>query len=255
MTTSTSCWDFATTSSMRPGWMRPSWTSFVSARRATSRRTGSKPLIDDRVGGVVDDEVDAGRLLERPDVASLAPDDAALHLVRWDGHGRRRHLGAVVDHHALDGRGDDVARPVLGVLAGRALDRADEAHGIVLGVLSDLLDEDGLRLLGRHAAHPLEGADLLVASVCELAARDVQLALPADELAIALLEEVAALIRLLVALEEAVLERLEVARAWRGLPRRSRAGCGPAPPSPGGSGPSAGFGRPRRCARTSPAQP
>ena len=35
----------------------------------------------DRLGGVVDDDVDAGRRLERADVAALAPDDAALELV------------------------------------------------------------------------------------------------------------------------------------------------------------------------------
>jgi hypothetical protein len=33
----------ATVSSIRPGWMRPSVISLVSAMRATSRRTGSKP--------------------------------------------------------------------------------------------------------------------------------------------------------------------------------------------------------------------
>ncbi len=35
----------------------------------------------DRLGGVVDDEVDAGGLLERPDVAALTADDPALHLL------------------------------------------------------------------------------------------------------------------------------------------------------------------------------
>ena len=39
---STSLRDLLTTSSMRPGWMRPSDTSFSSASRAISRRTGSK---------------------------------------------------------------------------------------------------------------------------------------------------------------------------------------------------------------------
>ena len=36
---------------------------------------------DDRLGRVVDDQIDAGRLLQRPDVAALATDDPALHLV------------------------------------------------------------------------------------------------------------------------------------------------------------------------------
>ena len=38
---------------------------------------------DDRLGRVVDDQVDARGLLEGADVAALAADDAALHLVRW----------------------------------------------------------------------------------------------------------------------------------------------------------------------------
>ena len=36
---------------------------------------------DDGLRGVVDDQVDAGRLLEGADVAALAADDPALHLV------------------------------------------------------------------------------------------------------------------------------------------------------------------------------
>ena len=38
----TSRWALAIISSMRAGWMRPSWISFSSASLATSRRTGSK---------------------------------------------------------------------------------------------------------------------------------------------------------------------------------------------------------------------
>jgi len=41
----------------------------------------------DRVRRVVDDEVDAGGLLEGADVAPLAADDAALHLIGGDRHG------------------------------------------------------------------------------------------------------------------------------------------------------------------------
>jgi hypothetical protein len=51
---------------------------------------------DDRLGGVVDDEVRAGGGLEGPDVAPLTPDDAAFHVLvgerdRRDG-GLRREL-------------------------------------------------------------------------------------------------------------------------------------------------------------------
>ena len=77
--TSTSFLDFATTSSMRPGWIRPSATSFSSERRATSRRTGSKHDMTTVSGVSSMIDIDAGRQLEGPDVAPFTPNDAALH--------------------------------------------------------------------------------------------------------------------------------------------------------------------------------
>ena len=61
---------------------------------------------DDGLRRVVDDEVDAGEVLERADVAALAADDPALHVVRRqldDGHGR---LGGVARRHPLERVGD-----------------------------------------------------------------------------------------------------------------------------------------------------
>ena len=72
---------------------------------------------DDRLGRVVDDQVDAGRLLERPDVAALAADDPALHLVRRQVDDADRVLGRVVGGDALHRGQDDVAGLVLGLLA------------------------------------------------------------------------------------------------------------------------------------------
>ena len=60
-----------TTSSMRVGWMRPSWISLPSEMRAISRRTLSNALTMTTPGRVVDDDVDAGRLFEGADVATL----------------------------------------------------------------------------------------------------------------------------------------------------------------------------------------
>ena len=64
---------------------------------------------DDGLRRVVDDEVDAGEVLERADVAALAADDPALHVVRGqldDGHGR---LGGVARRHPLERVGDQRA--------------------------------------------------------------------------------------------------------------------------------------------------
>ena len=57
---------------------------------------------DDRLGRVVDDEVDAGRRLERADVAALAADDAALQVVRRQRHHRDGALGDELAREALD---------------------------------------------------------------------------------------------------------------------------------------------------------
>ena len=48
---------------------------------------------DDSLRRVVDDEVDARQRLERADVAALAADDAALHLVVRQRNDRNGRLG------------------------------------------------------------------------------------------------------------------------------------------------------------------
>ncbi len=63
-----------------------------------------------RLGRVVHDEVDAGVQLERPDVAPLAADDAALHVVGRQIDDRHGGLDRVVRSQALDGRGEHFAR-------------------------------------------------------------------------------------------------------------------------------------------------
>ncbi len=176
------------------------------ASRATSRRTGSKPDRIDRLGRVVDDEVDAGGLLEGPDVASLAADDPALHLVRRQVDDRDGVLGRVVGGDPLDGGHDDVASPILGVLAGRPLDRAGDLDCVVLGLFPDGLDEDALGVLRRHPGHAFECGDLLAVGAGQVLAGLVEFPLAFEELAIALLEHVRALIELFVALEQAALE-------------------------------------------------
>ena len=57
---------------------------------------------DHRLGRVVDDDVDAGEGLERADVAPLAADDAALHVVARQVHHRDGRLGDVIAGVALD---------------------------------------------------------------------------------------------------------------------------------------------------------
>ena len=58
----------------------------------------------DRAGRVVDDEVDAGEGLEHADVAALAADDPALHVVGGELHDRDGRLGGVRRRQAAASR-------------------------------------------------------------------------------------------------------------------------------------------------------
>ena len=164
----------------------------------------------DGLGRVVDDQVDARRLLEGPDVAALAADDPALHLVGRQVHDRDRVLGGVVRGHALHRGDDDVAGLVLGVVASGPLDGAGELDGVVLGLLADRLEQDRLGVLRRHARDALERGDLLLLRAGEVLAGLVEIAVALQELAIALLEHVRPLIELLVTGQQASLQAGEL---------------------------------------------
>ncbi len=84
--------------------MRPSWSSFSSVSRAISRRTPSNPESTTAPGRVVDDEVDAGEVLQGADVAALAADDPALHVVGGELDHRHGRLGRVAGGEPLHAR-------------------------------------------------------------------------------------------------------------------------------------------------------
>ena len=114
---SISAFTFSTTSSMRAGWMRPSAISRSMACLAISRRYGIEAGQDDRAWRVVDDQIDAGGLLERADVAPFAADDAALQVVARQIDDRHRRFDGVLGGAALDGFGDVLPRFGGGLLA------------------------------------------------------------------------------------------------------------------------------------------
>src|SRR3712207_3213019 len=114
----------------------------------------------DRCGRVVDDEVDSRQRLERPDVAALAPDDAALQLVGLELYDRDRGLDRVRRSHALHAGREDAARAAVGVVAGLLLPLAHEASALVPELRLELLEDDLLRLPGAEARHPLQLAQL-----------------------------------------------------------------------------------------------
>src|SRR3954453_6336729 len=135
-----------------------------------------EPGQHDRARRVVDDEVDAGEVLERADVAPLPADDPALHVVGRQMHDRPRCLGRVPRRHALHADGEDVAHATLGVALGLLLDLADDASGVVAGALLDLGDQDLLGLRDAEAGDSLELTQMLLLALVEQLALPVQLA-------------------------------------------------------------------------------
>ena len=111
---------------------------------------------DHRPGRVVDDEVDARRHFERADVAALAADDPALHVVARKVDDRDRGLDRVFGGAALDGLRDDGARALGGLLARLGLEPLHQPGGVAPRVGFELLDQLLARFVGGQARHALE---------------------------------------------------------------------------------------------------
>ena len=120
-----------------------------------------------RLGRVVDDQVDAGRLLEGADVAPLAADDAALHLLVRQADDGDRGLAGVVGRDALhDGR-QDPARSLVPLLGRMALDLANAVLRLGLCLVLDLADELLARLHDRQPGHALELDELALLQLAQ----------------------------------------------------------------------------------------
>ena len=132
--------------------MRPSSTSLVSVSFATSRRTPSKDESATACGRVVDDEVDAGQVLERPNVPALAPDDPALHVVGRQLDERDRRLGRMARGDPLERVRDEVPRPAPGLERRLLLDLANHPGHLMANLLLGLLEE--LAPCGRRPSGP-----------------------------------------------------------------------------------------------------
>ena len=111
---------------------------------------------DDRLGGVVHDDLDARGGLEGADVAAFAADDAALDFVALNVEDRHGVLDGRLRGYALDRRHDDP----FGLLRGghlRLFDRlVDVGGGFGLGLGLHVLDEDVLGVFRTHARNLLQ---------------------------------------------------------------------------------------------------
>ena len=124
----------------------------------------------DGFGRIVDDQIAARERFDGADVAALAADDAALHLVVRQGNDRDGHFARVVGGAALDGRADDLARHALGVVLELALDLLDLGgllvHDFVFETFDEVGDRFDLVLLRLYVGETLvEGVGLAVERV------------------------------------------------------------------------------------------
>ena len=116
---------------------------------------------NDGFGRIVDDDVHARRRFQRADVAALAADDAALHIVvrqSNDGHGAFRHM---VGGTLLNCQRDDVARLFLRFFLGARFNVAHRRRRVVEGFLLHTVDDDLLRFVLRHGGDALQLCVLL----------------------------------------------------------------------------------------------
>ena len=139
-----------------------------------------------RLGSVVDDEVDPGHRLEGADVPTLAADDPALHLVGWQLDDRDRRLGHHLRGEALDGGGQDATGPPVGFLARLHLDIADQHHGVAVGLVLHLLSSSCLAATDVQVGDPLKRRPGLLALGFNLYSKLGHLLLAVDEELLAL---------------------------------------------------------------------
>jgi len=120
----------------------------------------------DHAGGVVDDDIDAGRVLEGADVAAFAPDDASLHLVVRNVDGRDGRLTHVGGAGALDRGQHDFAAARVRLFLGLLDTSPDELVPLDGQLLLEPIEDLGLGLLaGEPGRLEQLGVDLFFALV------------------------------------------------------------------------------------------
>ena len=120
-------------------------------------------------GGIVNDNVHAGGLLESSDVAALAPDDAAFHVIGGNIHRRDGGVAGVLGGIALNGGDDDLAGLRFGCLTGLVEAPIDDPCRLVLHVLLHAFQQHGAGLVHGKVRHTQQLRLLLGDQVVHLA--------------------------------------------------------------------------------------
>ncbi len=101
---------------------------------------------------VVNNNIDAGRLLEGANVPAVTADDSALQLVAGQGDDRYDHLRHLIGGDALNGHGHCFASLFVGRFFGPVLNLTHNTRKVLLGFFLHLLDEDGARFGRCHGS-------------------------------------------------------------------------------------------------------
>ena len=155
---------------------------------------------------VVDDEVHTGEVLERPDVATLPPDDPALHVVGGKLHDGHRRLGGVTRRDALQCVGDEVSRPALRLRTRFVLERPHAARELVPRLLFPTLEEQRPCLGLRQPRHALELGELGLLRLLELLLELANVLLPVGDALVAARELLELLLDLGLFRQDALLD-------------------------------------------------
>ncbi len=105
---------------------------------------------------VVDDHVHPGRRFERANIATLASNDPALHLVGGEGDGGHRGLGGGLGREPLDGKGEGLFGFLVRAPARLLLQVPGEGGSFVARLILELSQELLLGLLGGQAGDLLD---------------------------------------------------------------------------------------------------
>ena len=111
---------------------------------------------DDRAWGVVDNQFDARRLLQRANVAAFAADDSPLQIVAREVHHGDGGFNGVLRRAALNRLRDDLLRFFGRHFAGLGLQPLDEVGGISTRVLLDLFDDQLFGFVRRQPGDALQ---------------------------------------------------------------------------------------------------
>src|SRR5271166_1829751 len=113
---------------------------------------------DERLGSIIDDDIDAGGSFDRADVAPLPADDAAFHVVR----GKRKHCDGTLDYpfagEPFDRDRDDAFGTAISFFAGFFFDHTDMLGGVQTRLRDHLVDQTAL---GFFAGESGDGFELL----------------------------------------------------------------------------------------------